>query len=125
MKTVKILLALFIVMSASYGCSKYEENDEVTLKTKKNRLCKEWYLLNEDEEIILEFRTDGALVVTSIFEGNPEIGEGVWSFESHKEHITMIFENSASNFEIQKLTSDEFWILEGNDLSKLIPYSVK
>ncbi len=139
MKTIKILtLTAATALIALPSCSKYEENEGITLKSKKERVANTWKIdkaFNDGEDVTDEY-DEYTLTTTKDGDANLmvkyEFGafsfeaetQGTWQFESGKENIAFDYENDDADAEYQllRLEEDNMWLREkgGEDELRLV-----
>jgi len=124
----QVLLVLFAIGLIFSGCSKYDENKGISLKSKTKRISQIWKIDNfvlangttiqpGAEEGYVEFKDNGK-VISHYVDGSTV--EGNWGFINKKKQISwsneyitdieqvVIFDDSY----ILKLTNEEFWLKE-------------
>lgn len=126
----KLLMAAALITVLNFqSCKKYEDGPAFTLKSKKNRLAREWEVVrvydNDGEqvfpyggggydiEIEFEFEKDGDFEqsYSVSYYGYSYSGsyKGEWEFSSDKEELEVEIAGYKADWEIKRLTSDEFW----------------
>lgn len=145
MKTFKslitfILAGLFSMLINS--CKKYDEGPALSLKSKTNRLAREWVIdayyrngINETTQLIISnyiesYTKSGAHSRSYNDKNGNKVSEtGEWKFDSNKEQISVTeigsieWTNqtstvSSSSYNILRLTSKELWYYYENGGSK-------
>lgn len=113
------------------SCGKYEDGPSFTLKSKTARLVGEWEVDEIDGEstgsdftIEMEFEKDNDVTVT--FEYSyygytyDYSNKGEWEWADNKEVVEVTFDgDDPLEFEVKRLTSDEFWFEYENEEWKL------
>jgi len=126
----KFLMAAALVTVLNFqSCGKYEEGPSFTLRTKKSRLAGEWEVVkvydnfgaqvfpytggDYDFEILYEFEKDGDFDqdFTYSYDGTSYsyTYTGEWEFSSDKKDLEIEIGGSKTDWEIKRLTNDEFW----------------
>lgn len=113
------------------SCGKYEDGPSFTLKSKTSRLVGEWDVdeidgesLGSDYSITMDFEKGGDMTVTFEYSyygySYDYDSEGEWEWVDKKEAIEVSFDgDDPIEFEILRLTSDEFWFDYDGDEWKL------
>ncbi|WP_027418646.1 hypothetical protein [Crocinitomix catalasitica] len=128
MKTIKVASIIGLSALTLFSCSKYEENDGVTVKSKKARVANTWVIdqafsdgenVTENyDEFTLTTKEDGDAQLNAKFEWGPFSYEyetdGTWEFTSSKENISFDYEDDDADktYQILKLEVDEMWLRE-------------
>jgi hypothetical protein len=117
---MKKYLLLLLATALIFSCKKYEEGPNLSLRSKKARLCQRW--------IITEQKVNGNNInITSLFasfdfeknnnfssyvlaDGKQYEGEGTWEFNNNKDNLYLTYNTGGYNkLEIQRLTKKDFW----------------
>lgn len=113
------------------SCGKYEDGPSFTLKSKTARLVGEWEVDEIDGEptgsdfnIEMEFEKDNDVTVTFEYSyygySYDYSNKGEWEWADNKEVVEVTFDNDDPiEFEVKRLTSDEFWFDYDGDEWKL------
>lgn len=116
---VPIASILSAVVIFNFSSCKYEDGPSISLRTKKARLTGEWeatYIAGENvpdgASYILEFEKDGDLNVFVTYDyygySYDFSYKGEWEWEDNKTHIEVTLDGSKEEWEITRLTNDEF-----------------
>ncbi|MGM0647874.1 MAG: lipocalin family protein [Bacteroidota bacterium] len=119
-KSKSLLLAAAVVTALNFSsCSKYEEGPAFSLRTKTARLTGEWEIVKmtingqtesfNNEELVLEFDKDNNFEMTFSYYGYSGTEKGEWEWIDNKEAVEVTMDGEANEWEISKLTNDEFW----------------
>ncbi|MCD4663883.1 MAG: hypothetical protein K8R68_01355 [Bacteroidales bacterium] len=112
-----VLLFTFFVSS----CKKYEEGPALSFLTKTERLTSSlWELDYIDGEIpeyymTLKFETDGEVELSGTIHGYTEAIDGTWRWAEGKESIRVEFGNDFTEWDIMRLSYDDFWFEDEDD----------
>ena len=120
-KKLMLVGALAILLNVS-SCSKYEDGPMFSLKTKISRLTGvDWEVIEVDNvdvsngyKMILDFDKDGDFTITSSYPSGYGYDydysiTGEWQWEDGKETIELELDGETIEWEILRLTKDEFW----------------
>jgi hypothetical protein len=120
-KKLMLVGALAILLNVS-SCSKYEDGPMFSLKTKISRLTSvDWEVvemgnndISQGTKVILDFDKDGDFTFSysypSEYGGNYSYSiHGEWEWEDGKSSIQVEIEGESVEWEILRLTKDEFW----------------
>ncbi|MEX0966979.1 MAG: DUF5004 domain-containing protein [Bacteroidia bacterium] len=103
------------------ACKKYEEGPGFTLKTPKGRLTGDWELVATDPpsgadlpDLSMEFEKDGDFTMRGSISYYgmpfPFSVNGEWEFDDKKETLLLEVDSEETEWQINKLTSDELWV---------------
>jgi len=135
---MKKLSLLFVVVIATSliiaSCGKYEEGPSISLRTKTARLTGDWkdVAVNDstyDNGLITTFDKEGTFIIT---DGILSI-DGTWDFTDDKTGIISsveviilgVTETFSDTMTILRLTNDELWTQDPDDVDKDIIKSEK
>lgn len=112
------------IMLGTVSCGKYEDGPGFSLKSKKARLVGEWEVVevedtdldDEDLKINLEFDKDGDMKFKYTYYGYTYSEKGDWEWEDGKASIEVDLDGYSTEWEILKLTSEEFWFEDEDGL---------
>lgn len=116
-KNFLLLFAVAALLGSVTACKKYEDGPAVSLLTKKQRLCRTWFVRSvtsgsigfenpSPESYKYEFQKNGTLTITQ--DGNSSTGS--WSFADNKEDLSITVDGSIYLAEIRRLTKKELWL---------------
>jgi hypothetical protein len=113
MKMKQILSAVLVFLVVTTSCSKYEENQGLSLRSKKDRLCQSWNW-NGYDYITMKFEKDGLAnwtFVSQSYGGGTSSINGVWRFTENKDSLYIRIAGKIDNtYEILKLEGNDLWL---------------
>ena len=122
-----ILTAALVTVLNFQSCNKYDDGPTFALKTKKGRLAREWEVVKIYDnqgglvfpggeysvEFEFVFEKDGDFEQNTSYSSgtysNSYTYRGEWEFSSDKEELEIEINNSTYDWEIKRLTKEEFW----------------
>lgn len=114
-KNMTLLLVAVLGFMLIFGsCGKYEDGPGFSLRSKTARLTGEWEVDEIDGDsptgtYEFEIEKDGDITFTYEYYGDVYVNEGDWEWDSDKEVIEIRVDGDKVEWEVLKLTNDEFW----------------
>jgi hypothetical protein len=136
------IFLMFVVFL--FGCRKYPDGPELSLRTKKSRLENKWQvdkrflngvniILGNDDLIYIEFKKDGTFEKqVEDANGGPKPVRGTWEFTDRKKRLVISTPAYTSKIgsvpqksevcRILRLANDQFWISDEVENPTLVTY---
>lgn len=114
-KNMKLMLVALLGFMLIFGsCGKYDDGPGFSLRSKTARLTGEWEVDEidgdrPDGDYTFTIEKDGDITIEYSYMGNYYVEKGDWDWEDGKESIETEFDGDVEEWEILRLTNDEFW----------------
>jgi hypothetical protein len=127
MKLPKAVLLLSLLALSLGSCTVYEDGPYVSLTPRKERIANDWVaervvkadgtdITGDFDDWTWTFTSDGEAKITSPVLGVPVTFGGNWNLVDNDKIFQLIIVygigNSINDYEILRLTSKEFWLLD-------------
>ena len=114
-KNMKLMLVALLGFMLIFGsCGKYDDGPGFSLRSKTARLTGEWEVDEidgdrPDADYTFTIEKDGDITIEYSYMGNYVVEKGDWDWEDGKESIETKFDGDVEEWEVLRLTNDEFW----------------